>query len=684
MNQTYPPLTKTISTTFFEMPFDFEAQISIYGEVLKASSLFLQLPLQAQQLSLGENWKNVVDLLKAYEQLIHYKVPLALTGFLKEAVYLEIKDEIRKKQKEAGLDLVFYPDQVKSEWVQELYQNTPKVWLISERLKCNELLLIGQMLSSQIDEETKNIIISKYLMKQSNPSNLWSEIIRTAFPLFQSNQLISAAYKTLGKLKNDDNKAYLLKCFESDSKKSHQPLIVDVLSNYRDGDVYAIMLNHTQNLDQNGGMVLAKIIDFLAPFKSRQVEALMIEVIMSFDERYVTRAKSVACQNLHFYKSEENKQMLKDALAKKEYKSIHEAILNAMLHYPEEDIYQCVLSYMKNLSYRKYREDWLKFLGQYPIPTTTALMWKIMKQAENTYLIPIAFDYLKKQSFSEKVILTNLNLNPVNQFEDCLIVLKIYENIDNAALIPSPKQLMRYLNNHSDRVKNPYDHAIHSLSFIFIKYHSEQLLELVLRLLYHKNEILCLTGISIIEKKIKEDKMEHPFDDIQIHERLIELYEDADERVQNQAVYISSDFFLNIQIPDIVDALVSKLASLHKDIWRIHLGLERLWFRYMEDKQLKSYYQYLLEHEDKRFSDNENIKLAIAKSSKWFLKPEVCQRLEKSKETPSKQLLDFFRKKEVHIGAFPKGCNYANYLYFQNKYIQQIYDAFPAGAIYQP
>lgn len=233
-------LTEIITSEIKGNFYDFEVTYTIFGEVLKVKSLFLESPIEAQKMITGKEYKEVAVWVKAYGDLLFFIIPMIRIGLIEQK-------EINLFQK---IDLSFEPIlkehifYIKGDWTKALYteylknRKEPSAYL-------TQLTATFRSYTKRIRDFSFRVYYKLTIEERMIDKEyriLSFPILKTIIPIVYESKL-STIYKEISQESTAENKAFLYSQFVDKERQEFQRYMISAFVNYQDKEIYQQLLN---------------------------------------------------------------------------------------------------------------------------------------------------------------------------------------------------------------------------------------------------------------------------------------------------------------------------------------------------------------------------------------------------------------------------------------------------------
>ncbi len=274
----------TVTAEIDGQSFDFVVKATVFGEVLEVRNLFLELPEAAQRLAYGKNYADSTERLQAFAALIPYKVPVALSGVLKDEGLQAVVSAIKNRQAQIGLNWEITPsDYIEDVWTNEYYKycaSAEKQYKFPLEL----VHIIKSFLSDESDDGTLNNVLNTcHIKKRESNIPLLSSFVRHLAVLYDVEPARRGLYELLGLFPSEENKELLLSRFFNPSVRCTAADALNNLSNYKqDWDLYKAIIGSIDTTELRGsGFYHACLLSFLRKYPTPETNNLAWDALLN-------------------------------------------------------------------------------------------------------------------------------------------------------------------------------------------------------------------------------------------------------------------------------------------------------------------------------------------------------------------------------------------------------------------
>ena len=114
--------TSSISQEILEQTFDFQITYTLFGEVLAVTCNFLELPEEAQRLTVGKKYDQIRPIIEGYTNVYLYFVPFVAMGKLTTGKWADLYTDIKILQSSANLNRLPIEQYIVDNWTHDMYE----------------------------------------------------------------------------------------------------------------------------------------------------------------------------------------------------------------------------------------------------------------------------------------------------------------------------------------------------------------------------------------------------------------------------------------------------------------------------------------------------------------------------------------------------------------------------------
>jgi len=245
--------------------FQYRVTCSVLGELISVKVPFLQLPKNAQQLTVGSRLGEYISKLQAHQKLLRYQIPLAVLGFWPDNQFDELLADLQTHENNLTEELpIDFLKIIKDPWVKEVYEKVKAS--IDNRISGQYWKNLVGLLSVN---ETMGAFDLKKLRKKS-----WLlpvPIIADLWPIIIDRARLRSLLNQAKFYPSEPTKNWLMNWLPKEHSTFFRAMILEALIPYQDDQLYQLLINHYHEPKEMGQFESESLIQNLSAYPTDEV-----------------------------------------------------------------------------------------------------------------------------------------------------------------------------------------------------------------------------------------------------------------------------------------------------------------------------------------------------------------------------------------------------------------------------